>query len=166
MMPCSQTKRGQTVTHPVPTPDMMMSDGVTAASVGTTDSNVLAGTPTINRVVSLMPGFVYVFNHTTFSNDYTNRSVAEQLGYSSEEIRSFGAQMMMHLVHPDDHQYLAVHLTRISRLKGDDSISFEYWLIRKDGRQGWLRSVDAVFDRAPEGTVLSHIGCASDVTIE
>ena len=154
------------MTHPVPTPDMMMSDSVPVASAGTAVSSVGALTPTINRVVSLMPGFVYVFNHTTYSNDYTNRSVAEHLGYSSEEIRSFGAQMMMHIVHPDDHPNLAEHLTRIASLTGDDSISFEYRVIRKDGGQRWLRSVDAVFDRAPDGTVLSHIGCASDVTVE
>lgn len=122
--------------------------------------------PTIDRVVSLMPGFVYVFNHQTYANDYTNRSVFEQLGYCSEEIRKFGAQMMMRIVHPDDHVRLGEHMARIALLEGDSSISFEYRVITKSGTQRWLRSVDAVFDRAPDGSVLRHIGCATDVTIE
>ena len=122
--------------------------------------------PTIDRVVSLMPGFVYVFNHQTYANDYTNRSVGEHLGYSSEEIREFGAQMMMRIVHPADHLGLAEHMGRIAQLEGDSSISFEYRAITKNGAKRWLRSVDAVFDRAPDGSVLRHIGCATDVTTE
>lgn len=121
---------------------------------------------TIDRVISLMPGFVYVFNHTTYSNDYTNRSVGEQLGYSSEEIRAFGSQMMMRIVHPEDYELLGVHMARIAALEGDSSVSLEYRVIMKTGEQRWLRSVDAVFDRAPDGSVLRHIGCASDVTVE
>ncbi|WP_298861523.1 PAS domain-containing sensor histidine kinase [uncultured Sulfitobacter sp.] len=154
------------MTHPVPTPDTTMPEGISAGPSGSGDAGDVLRTPTVDRVVSLMPGFVYVFNHTTYSNDYTNRSVGEQLGYSSEEIRDFGAQMMMHIVHPDDHPKMSEHLARIAQLDGDDSISFEYRVFRKDGRQRWLRSVDAVFDRAPDGSVLRHIGCASDVTIE
>lgn len=61
--------------------------------------------PTIDSVVGLMPGFVYVFNHSTYSNDYTNRSVAEHLGYSSEEISAFGPEMMMRIIHPDDQVF-------------------------------------------------------------
>lgn len=122
--------------------------------------------PTVDRVVSLMPGFVYVFNHSTYANDYTNRSVAEHLGYSSEEIRTFGAQMMMEIVHPDDHVLLGEHMARISKLEGDSSVSLEYRVITKAGRERWLRSVDAVFDRAVDGSLLRHIGCATDVTVE
>lgn len=122
--------------------------------------------PTIDRVVSLMPGFVYVFNHVTYSNDYTNRSVGEHLGYSSEEISAFGAEMMMRIVHPDDHLRLGEHMADIAELEGDSSISFEYRVITKDGQLRWLRSVDAVFDRSSKGQVLRHIGCATDVTVE
>lgn len=121
---------------------------------------------TVDRVVSLMPGFVYVFNHTTYSNDYTNRSVGAQLGYSSEEIRTFGSQMMAQVVHPDDLHRLAEHMAQITRLEGDSSVSLDYRVLTKTGRQLWLRSVDTVFERAPDGRVLRHIGCATDVTIE
>lgn len=147
--------------EPVPDPTMLKSapDGGAVALRKT-------AMPTVNRVVSLMPGFVYVFNHVTYSNDYTNRSVAEHLGYSSQEIRQFGPQMMLHIVHPDDHAKLAEHMGRIAQLENDDSVSFEYRVFRKDGALRWLRSVDAVFDRAADGAVLSHIGCASDVTVE
>lgn len=122
--------------------------------------------PTIDRVVSLMPGFVYVFNHMTFANDYTNRSVAKHLGYSSEEIRQLGSQMLMHVVHPDDQPLLSAHMKKIAQLDDDSSAILEYRVVTKQGKERWLRSVDTVFDRGPTGNVLRHIGCASDFTAE
>lgn len=122
--------------------------------------------PSVDRVVSLMPGFVYVFNHTSYSNDYSNRTVASHLGYCSEEIRSLGADMFMQIVHPDDHALLGTHLERIAALTGEASATIEYRVITKDGDERWLRSVDTVFDRAVDGRVLRHIGCASDITDE
>jgi PAS domain S-box-containing protein len=122
--------------------------------------------PSIDRVVSLMPGFVYVFNHQTNSNDYTNRSVGEHLGYSSDEIRGLGPQMLMKVVHPDDLALLGTHFGRIVALDGDLSVTIEYRVITKAGSVRWLRSVDTVFDRDDNGQVLRHIGCASDITVE
>ena len=122
--------------------------------------------PSIDRVVSLMPGFVYVFNHVSNSNDYTNRSVGEHLGYSSAEIRGFGTQMLMKVIHPDDLEQMITHFSRIVELDGDESVTIEYRVVTKAGQLRWLRSVDTVFDRDSNGCVLRHIGCASDITVE
>lgn len=122
--------------------------------------------PSIDRVVRLMPGFVYVFSHVTYSNDYTNRSVGEHLGYSSQEIRDFGDRMLMHVVHPDDNAAIGAHMAAIAALADDESATLEYRVFTKQGDLRWLRSVDTVFDRAADGTVLRHIGCASDITAE
>jgi PAS domain S-box-containing protein len=159
------------LTRPVPishlTPDSAASpDAVPIVASACDAEGIMQRMPTVNRVVSLMPGFVYVFNHATLSNDYTNRSVAEHLGYSSEEIRAFGDQMMVRLVHPDDLALLGGHMARIALLGPDEVLSVEYRVTTKSGEERWLRSVDTVFDRSPEGKVLRHIGCASDVTSE
>lgn len=122
--------------------------------------------PSINRVIEMMPGFVYVFNHQTFSNDYTNRSIAAYLGYSSTQIQSLGDQVLAHVVHPDDLPTIASNMERIAQLKDDQSQTIEYRVITKDGAVRWLRSVDTVFDRCPKGRVLRHIGSATDITAE
>ncbi|KIN71782.1 PAS domain-containing sensor histidine kinase [Sulfitobacter guttiformis] len=151
---------------PDPIPENTPSDVQVNDSVATYDAAVRDSMPTVDRVMGLMPGFVYVFNHQTYSNDYTNRSVGLHLGFTSEEIRAFGAEMMMHIVHVDDHAALGTHMVRIGNLTGEDTATLEYRVITKHGEERWLRSVDAVFDRAPDGSVLRHIGCATDVTAE
>ncbi|MEQ6202679.1 PAS domain-containing sensor histidine kinase [Sulfitobacter sp. HNIBRBA2951] len=122
--------------------------------------------PSINRVIEMMPGFVYVFNHQTFSNEYMNRSIAAYLGYSSAQIQALGDQVLAHIVHPHDFPSVASNMERIAQLKDDESLTIEYRVIRKDGAIRWLRSVDTVFDRCPEGRVLRHIGSATDITVE
>ncbi|WP_299415003.1 PAS domain-containing sensor histidine kinase [uncultured Sulfitobacter sp.] len=122
--------------------------------------------PSVDLVVGLMPGFVYVFNHDSFANDYSNRSVAEQLGYSPDEIRAFGADLFSQIVHPDDFPSLGAHMASIMALADDEEATLEYRVITKEGTLRWLRSVDAVFDRAADGRVVRHIGCASDITVE
>ncbi len=122
--------------------------------------------PSVEGITSLMPGFVYLFNHTTYSNDYTNRSVASHLGYSPDEIQELGDQMMLHVIDPRDHAAVDAHMGCIEQLRDDEAATLEYRVITKNGDTRWLRSVDAVFDRLPDGSVLRHVGCASDVTIE
>lgn len=123
-------------------------------------------TPSVERITSLMPGFVYLFNHATYSNDYTNKSVASHLGYCPDEIQELGDQMMLHVIDPRDHAAVDAHMGCISRLRDDEVATLEYRVITKDRDTRWLRSVDAVFDRAPDGTVVRHVGCASDVTVQ
>jgi len=120
--------------------------------------------PTIDRVVSLIPGFVYVFNHLTHSNDYTNRSFVLHLGYSNEEISYLGGGMFMRLVHEGDLSRLGAHMLEIAQLSDGESAVVECRVKTKDVNERWLRSVDRVFDRDPDGKMLRHIGCASDFT--
>jgi len=142
-----------------------LSNEVTVQGTGHTSAPI-AESPSIDRIAGLIPGFVYVFSHVTYSNTYTNRSVAEYLGYCSEEIRAFGDQVMKQIIHPEDHHLLGAHMVRIAQLGADEIATLEYRVLMKNGAERWLRSVDAVFDRAPDGTLRSHIGCASDITVE
>lgn len=122
--------------------------------------------PSIERVMGLMPGFVYVFSHDTHANEYTNKSVAKYLGYSPEEIRELGSDVMMRIINPQDIPAIEAHMARIFMLGDDETATIDYRVTTKEGGQIWLRSVDSVFDRAADGTVLRHVGCATDITAE
>ena len=122
--------------------------------------------PSVDSIVNLMPGFVYVFSHLTYSNEYTNRSVARHLGYSSAQIAAFGSQMLLRIVHPDDQHILPAHMARIAKLADGQNATVDYRVIAQDGAERWLRSVDTVFERSAQGDVIRHIGCATDITTE
>ncbi|MGR3514162.1 MAG: sensor histidine kinase [Paracoccaceae bacterium] len=118
----------------------------------------------MDRAIRLMPSIVYVFNQETQSNEYTNRSIGEVMGYSSDEIRAFGANLMPLLCHPDDLPNVLQHFKRITRLKDNDVATVEYRIRHKAGHWVWFLSMDTVFERTPDGRVRTHLGAATDIT--
>ncbi len=76
------------MTFPEPSSDLTAVDTPAFEGEAPVLAKVERPMPTVDRVVSLTPGFVYVFNHTTYSNDYTNCSVAEQLASSAVRTKS------------------------------------------------------------------------------
>lgn len=116
------------------------------------------------RMAELVPGIIYIFNHSTMSNEYSNHTIAEFLGYSPEEAHALGEALLPTIVHKDDHAALFTYLKKLGTLPVGAELAFEYRVITKLGAVLWLRSVDTVYEVAEDGTVLRHIGVAIDIT--
>lgn len=122
--------------------------------------------PFLKKVTDVAPGIIYIFNQHTQSNEYSNRSLGETLGYSAKEVLDMGAGLMPMLCHPDDLAKIGGHFELLKTLKNGDIARTEYRMRHKDGHWVWLMSHDTVFDRAADGSVLRHIGLASDITAQ
>ncbi|MFK7878131.1 ATP-binding protein [Roseobacter sp.] len=116
------------------------------------------------KMAELVPGIIYIFNHTTMSNEYANCSIAQYLGYSPEEIRQMGDAMLPTVVDDVDHPAMFSHLEQLGQLPLGAKSNFEYRVTSRSGDALWLRSTDTVIEMAPDGSVLRHIGIAMDVT--
>ena len=116
------------------------------------------------KVVSLVPGIVYVFNQKTMANEYSNRSIAALLGYSSDEIIKMGDALLQTVIHPDDLEGLVAYFASLQSLADGEVANFRYRIYAVDGSVLWLSTIDTVFERAADGSVLRHIGVASDAT--
>ncbi len=114
--------------------------------------------------MQVVPSIIYVFNQNTQSNEYTNRSVGDAMGYTQQEVLDMGAALIPTICHPDDLPRVGEHFERIRGLDDDDVISLEYRVLHKDGHWVWLLSQDTVFDRNEDGTVRRHIGTATEIT--
>ena len=68
----------------------------------------------LNKVINIVPSVIYVFNQTTMSNEYMNRDFGEVVGYTPEEIQSFGENLISEICHPDDLP-LVLSILKISR---------------------------------------------------
>ncbi|MFK7836160.1 MAG: ATP-binding protein [Sulfitobacter sp.] len=122
--------------------------------------------PFLQKVTEIVPSVIYIFNQDTQSNEYSNRSIGQSLGYSSAELLDMGAALMPMLCHPDDLPRVAAHFERIGKLKDGEVAQIEYRMRHKTGNWTWFLSNDTVFDRDLSGQVLRHIGVASDITAQ
>ena len=118
----------------------------------------------MDRALRLLPSIVCIHNQETKSNEYSNRSIGEVMGYTAEEVRGFGSNLMATLCHPEDLPRGFEHFKAIARLKDGQTLSFEYRMRHKAGQWIWLLSMDTVFDRDPIGRVRRHLGAAADIT--
>lgn len=118
----------------------------------------------LTRMSELVPGIINVFNHQTMSNEYTNRSLGPMLGYKSEEIIAMGDTVISKVIHPDDIDKLVDYFASIGRLKDGEVSTFVYRDVTKSGATIWVRSIDTVFERAADGSVLRHLGIVFDIT--
>ena len=116
------------------------------------------------QIVALVPGIIYVFNHQKQVNEFSNHSIATLLGYSSAEIINMDEMVLPSIIHADDLPLIATHFAVLQTLGDGETADVEYRGIARDGSIVWLRSRDAVFQRAVNGSVLRHIGVANDVT--
>lgn len=116
------------------------------------------------KMADIVPGIIYIFNQQTMSNEYANRSVMDLLGYSEVEVRDMGTDMLKTVVLPEDQPALFRYLDGLRDLSEGEDSSHEYRVRRRDGTVRWLCSIDTVFEKAPDGGVLRHIGIALDIT--
>ncbi|WP_025050575.1 sensor histidine kinase [Sulfitobacter noctilucae] len=122
--------------------------------------------PFLQKVTDILPNIVYVYNHQTQSNEYSNHSIGAALGYSTGEVQAMGADMMPMLCHPDDLERVFAHFGHLQSLHDGEVLQLEYRVKHKQGSWVWLLSNDAVFERDRRGQVIRHIGVATDITLQ
>ncbi len=117
------------------------------------------------RIVEKMPQLVYVFDVVEQRNIYTNRGLAEILGYSPEEMQAMGDNVLPQVIHPDDMaNVIPAHFARLAQAGDEDVIEAEYRLRASTGAWRWVAGQDVVFARGEDGSVRYSLGVVQDIT--
>jgi PAS domain S-box-containing protein len=118
----------------------------------------------IQRMAEATPAITYVFDVINRRSIYTNRRIADQLGYSAEQMRSIGEGNLANLLHPDDVARMPILMAQREAAKDGEVVEFVYRLRDARGEWRWFVGRDAVFTRTPEGRVQQVIGIAQEIT--
>lgn len=117
----------------------------------------------LERLLDSEPGTVYLFDLRDRGNRYLNRHFFEVFGYSPEEVRTMGSDLIG-LIHPDDRSRVDAHHAAWSRASDGEIRSVEYRFLDKQGRWHWLLSHEVPFSRNEDGTVGQILGVAEETT--
>jgi PAS domain S-box-containing protein len=131
---------------------------------GSTLSSLLENRQFIDRLGESIPGLVYVYDLVAKRNVYTNRAMAEQLGYSPEQVRAMGEALLGAIIHPDDLPRAIEHHRRMSDVTDSKLSEIEYRVRSASGEDCWLHSWEAVLSRDPAGRPHLLLGIVQDVT--
>jgi diguanylate cyclase (GGDEF)-like protein/PAS domain S-box-containing protein len=118
----------------------------------------------IERITYLTPNLLYIYDFMEQRNVYTNRSVAEILGYSAAEIQEMGANLFPTICHPDDLHRVYETMQQCYHLRDHEFTEIEYRIKDAQGQWRWLYSRDTVFSRTADGHVQQVLGTSQDIT--
>lgn len=116
------------------------------------------------RIAEASPHIVYVFDIVEQRILYSNRLIAEDLGYSPDEIREMGDEFLPGTLHPDDLAQVPAMLARWETAQDGDILEHEYRMRSASDEWRWFLARDTVFLRGRDGRVQQTVGTAQDIT--
>lgn len=117
-------------------------------------------------IIQTIPDMVYVYDIDKQAVVYSNRQVTELLGYTAEEMREFGADVVARLIHPDDLELVQGYISRWADCHDQDVKESHYRCKNARGEYRVLYGRDLAFRRDALGRVTQILGTTRDVTDE
>lgn len=118
----------------------------------------------LSAIIKTNPNLLYVYDLIQHRNNYLNREIYSDLGYTLEEIRQMPGALISKLIHPDDFAIFSAHMKEIEQAKDGENLELEYRLRHKNGEYSWFFSRDTVFARTADGKPWKILGTAIEIS--
>lgn len=129
-----------------------------------TKENLLKARRFNQQILNILPNVVYIHNLKTGSNEFINKEITEQLGYSPEELKEMGQDIIKKIMHPDDIVKYKKHINELDSLRYGEILELEYRMRNSNNEWKWYLSRDTVFKRDKNGDPEKILGTAIDIT--
>ena len=126
--------------------------------------DVLRNSDAVDSLDEVIPGLIYVYDLIERRNVYANRSLAELLGYSPEEVAKLGDQVLATVIHPEDLPRALAHHARMGEVAPGQMVELEYRVRDGAGAWRWLHASEIILSRDQHGAPRQLLGLALDVT--
>lgn len=119
----------------------------------------------IESIINASPDIIYIYDIEEQKNIYVNEGIQINLGYTDDEIKQMGNQVLATLMHPEDFEYYLLNTYPRYATAGDkETIAHEYRMRDKKGDWHWLYCKESIFLRKSDGTPKQIFGVTSDIT--
>jgi two-component system NtrC family sensor kinase len=118
----------------------------------------------VERIANATPNILYVYDEIEQRNVYSNRELAETLGYSLEEVATMGSNLLPTIVHPEDLARITESLHQLEHTPDGEVVEYEYRVRDKQNNWRWFVSREIIFSRTESGKIQQRLGAATDVT--
>ncbi len=118
----------------------------------------------IRSVTQAMPDVLYVFDLIELRYVFTNKQIANVLGYTPEEIQDLHGEFLTELIHTDDIPAVVSSQREVALSRDNEIFAVEYRMRHKYGHYVWLHAQQMVFERDEQGVAIFLMGVAKDVT--
>ncbi|MCF8298211.1 MAG: PAS domain S-box protein [Saprospiraceae bacterium] len=111
------------------------------------------------------PDIIYIYDIVESKNVYSNQGITKVLGYTVDEVKEMGNELIPSLMHEDDFKiYTSETSPKYQTAKDGELIEHEYRMKHKNGNWLWLQSKESIFQRLHNGSPKQIFGIISDIT--
>ncbi len=119
----------------------------------------------IRSLINASPDMIYIYDLEESKNVYINEGIQKILGYSDNEIKNWGENVLVQLMHPDDFNiYLEQTFPQYMHLPDDQLQVHEFRMKDKRGEWHWLLAKESVYQRNEQNLPKQIFGVASDIS--
>jgi PAS domain S-box-containing protein len=119
----------------------------------------------LESIIKTIPNFLYIYDTESQQDIYVNAAVTAILGYTPEEVKEFGAEVISTLVHPEDVPKLIAGMQRLANSTNPhETDEIDYRIKHKNGEWRWVYDRSTIFKRTPEGQIQQIIGSILDIS--
>jgi two-component system, chemotaxis family, sensor kinase Cph1 len=119
----------------------------------------------IENIINASPDLIYIYDIVERKNVYVNEGIQKILGYTDQEIKEMGSEIISRLMDPGDFEiYLRETVPRYLAAVDDELIEHQYRMRHKNGSWHWLDSKEQIFQRQEDGSPQQIFGMVEDVT--
>jgi PAS domain S-box-containing protein len=116
------------------------------------------------KIIDSTPNLIYIYDLTEQKNVYSNKNVAEFLGYSPQQILAMDSKLLPNMLHPEDEEAVKAHHAQFAEASDNTVFEVEYRMRHSDGEWHWLHSNDVLFSRTAQGKSRQILGVCQDIT--
>ncbi|MBA3672691.1 MAG: sensor domain-containing diguanylate cyclase [Gemmatimonadaceae bacterium] len=116
------------------------------------------------QMVRLSPSTLFLLEFKSRKPIFVNRSVLDTLGYTREQLASFGDGIIEKLSHPSDLVFVEPRFAALAVAADGEVHESTRRFRHADGRWIWILARETVFSRYPDGTPREILINASDIT--
>lgn len=116
------------------------------------------------RIAATSPDIIFIMDAAADRLVYCNERIAEVLGWTVEEFKSWHLRDQQNFIHPDDHTEFAAWIKAALEATGEEVFQTQHRIRHADGSWRWMRVRAAAFHRGEDGHALQLIGTATDTT--
>jgi diguanylate cyclase (GGDEF)-like protein/PAS domain S-box-containing protein len=112
----------------------------------------------------LSPDFLYVLEYASKRTLWANRSLAEALGYSPEQIQTLGDRLIPSITHPQDLAAVVDRWADLESLGDDEPLVYSRRLRDAAGIYRWFATRELILERNAAGGPSEILGVTADVS--
>ena len=118
----------------------------------------------LSHLIDTNPGIIYIYDLIRKENIYSSDNIAKIAGYTDQEIKELGSDLVTELFYPGDIKRIENHHKKMKALKDGEMLYLEYRIVNKITRKPiWIFSTDKVNERNKRGDVISILGVAQNI---